>query len=355
MPSLWEALVTAILAQQVNLLFAYDIRRELAETFGRRARFGGVTYFAFPRPNAFSAETVRRMRRFRLSDNKAKAILGLAEAFDRGALDESDLETHDDEGAIGKLTEFHGVGRWTAEIGLLRGLGRPDIFPAGDLGVVKYLAQGLLGRREKAKEEAMRRFAARWRPFRSLALVYGYAELNRRKGERPAGPPPRPRRPRAPETGSPREELTIARAARIANTGMSDPSIAVAKHRRRDRARAAVLARREKPSRRLRRGSEPPVEAHGEQAAERADADRSADRSEERDEARRDAPLPLVHDVPGSPRTCDMDEGPRPMPTSAHAAEIQGDGGVRGTAAATRPTSPAKIRIAPRRAVFRKP
>ena len=38
-PSLWEGLVTAILAQQVNLHFAYDIRRELAETFGRRARF----------------------------------------------------------------------------------------------------------------------------------------------------------------------------------------------------------------------------------------------------------------------------------------------------------------------------
>src|SRR5262249_42369030 len=38
-PSLWEALVTAILAQQVNLFFAYDIRRELVETFGRRGRF----------------------------------------------------------------------------------------------------------------------------------------------------------------------------------------------------------------------------------------------------------------------------------------------------------------------------
>ena len=82
-PSLWEGLVTAILAQQVNLLFAYDIRRELAETFGRRGRFDGVTYFAFPRPGAFSAETARRMRRFRLSDVKAKAILGLARGVRR--------------------------------------------------------------------------------------------------------------------------------------------------------------------------------------------------------------------------------------------------------------------------------
>ncbi len=104
-----------------------------------------------------------------------------------------------DEEAIGRLTELPGVGRWTAEIGLLRGLGRPDIFPAGDLGVVKYLAQGLLGHASRAKEEEMRRFSQRWAPHRSLALVYGYAELNRRKGARlrPSPPPPRP-----PDRGS---------------------------------------------------------------------------------------------------------------------------------------------------------
>jgi DNA-3-methyladenine glycosylase II len=150
-PSLWEALVTAILAQQVNLAFAYDIRRELSETFGRRGRFGGRTYVAFPAPEAFAAETAPAMRRFRLSDAKAKAILGLAEAFAEGALREEDIGALDDEAAIERLTAFRGVGRWTAEIGLLRGLGRVDIFPAGDLGVVKSLAQGLLGRRKRAK------------------------------------------------------------------------------------------------------------------------------------------------------------------------------------------------------------
>ena len=198
-PSLWEGLVTAILAQQVNLLFAYDIRRELAETFGARARFHGETYFAFPDPAAFVGETPARLRRFRLSDAKARAILGLAEAFAGGNLSEEEVARLEDEAAIERLTTFRGVGRWTAEIGLLRGLGRSDIFPAGDLGVVKYLAQGLLGRREKAREDAMRKYAARWRPWRGLALVYGYAELNRRKAERSAAASSR-RPPRAPGT-----------------------------------------------------------------------------------------------------------------------------------------------------------
>jgi DNA-3-methyladenine glycosylase II len=180
-PSLWEGLVTAILAQQVNLHFAYDIRRELAETFGRRARFASETFIAFPTPESMVGETPRKLRRFRLSESKAKAIHGLARAFAEGALAEAEIAALGDEAAIERLTEFRGVGRWTAEIALLRGLGRCDIFPAGDLGVVKYLAQGLLGRKEKAKEDAMRRFAERWQPWRGLALVYGYAELNRRK------------------------------------------------------------------------------------------------------------------------------------------------------------------------------
>jgi DNA-3-methyladenine glycosylase II len=176
-PSLWEALLTAVLSQQVNLKFAYDIRRELALSFGKRARFGGEVYTAFPLPEAISDETPRTLRRFRLSRAKAGAIHGLARAFTSGALSEPELAGLSDEEAIARLTEIKGVGRWTAEIALLRGLGRTDIFPAGDLGVVKYLAQGLLGRRAKAAEGQMRTFAERWAPHRGFALVYAYAEL----------------------------------------------------------------------------------------------------------------------------------------------------------------------------------
>jgi DNA-3-methyladenine glycosylase II len=197
-PSLWEALVTAVLAQQVNLKFAYDIRRELCLAYGPRARFGGETYVGFVPPEPLARETLPRLRRFRLSRSKAVAIRGIARAFVAGDLSEEILTPLSDEEAIARLVALRGVGRWTAEIGLLRGLGRTDIFPAGDLGVVKYLAQGLLGHAttSKAKEEDMRRFAERWAPHRGLALVYGYAELNRRRAS-PSRPAPRPLSPPA--------------------------------------------------------------------------------------------------------------------------------------------------------------
>jgi DNA-3-methyladenine glycosylase II len=179
--SLWEALVTAILSQQINLRFAYDIRRELAIAFGRRSTWEGETFIGFPRPEAIARERKSSLRAFRLSRAKAVAIQGVARAFADGSLDEEEVARLSDEEAIEKLTAIVGVGRWTAEIALLRGLGRVDIFPAADLGVVKYLAQGLLGHAGRAREDDMRRYSERWRPYRGLALVYAYAELARRK------------------------------------------------------------------------------------------------------------------------------------------------------------------------------
>jgi DNA-3-methyladenine glycosylase II len=179
-PSLWEALVTAVLSQQINLAFAYDIRRELAAAFGRRARFGGETYVAFPSASRVARESERALAKFRLSRAKAGTLARLSRAFASGEVSEEEITKLSDEEAIARLTAIKGIGRWTAEIGLLRGLGRADVFPGGDLGVVKYVAMRLLGHRERVTEKRMRRFADRWRPYRGLALVYAYSEINRR-------------------------------------------------------------------------------------------------------------------------------------------------------------------------------
>ena len=180
-PTLFEALVSAVLSQQVNLTFAYSIKKALVESFGRKWRREGRTYHAFPEPRRFATQSLEAMRGFRLSNAKASTLIRLGEAFT------SDNRLHglaelSDEQVVERLTEIKGVGRWSAEIALMRGLARPDTFPAGDLGVVKYVAQGLLGRTGKATEAEMRAFAERWRPCRALALAYCYAELATRRG-----------------------------------------------------------------------------------------------------------------------------------------------------------------------------
>jgi DNA-3-methyladenine glycosylase II len=181
--SLFESILTAILAQQVNLTFAYSIRKALAERFGERLEIGAEEYIAFPTAIRLAAVRESQLRGFKLSGAKAAAIRAVARAFACGELDEEELDALEDDEVVERLVVYRGIGRWTAEIALLRGLSRPDVFPAGDLTVVKYLAQGLLGHTEKASEAAMREFSERWRPHRSLALVYAYAELGRRKRE----------------------------------------------------------------------------------------------------------------------------------------------------------------------------
>jgi DNA-3-methyladenine glycosylase II len=180
-PTVFESLVMAVLSQQVNLTFAYSIKKELVETFGEQWSVSGETYYAFPRPERFAAETEENLLRFRLSRAKAGTLVRLGQAFASGALKEEELAQLLDEEVVERLIQIKGIGRWSAEIALLRGLARVDAFPGGDLGVVKYLAQGLLGKAEKATEADMRAFAERWRPYRGLALIYCYAELMQRR------------------------------------------------------------------------------------------------------------------------------------------------------------------------------
>lgn len=180
-PSLWEALVTAILAQQVNLGLAFGIRAHLATAFGKRLETGGRAYFAFPAPGRIAREGEKGLEGFRLSAAKLGAIARLARAFAEGELSEKEIARLPDEAAIERLMGMKGVGRWTAETALLRGLARADAFPAGDLSVVKYLAEGVFEHGRRATESEMRAYGERWRPWRGLALTYAWKALAMRK------------------------------------------------------------------------------------------------------------------------------------------------------------------------------
>ena len=177
---LWDTLIQIVLSQQINLTFAHDILCELVQHYGRRACIDGARYFAFPTTRRFAALSETELRGFRLSRAKASTLIGLARAFEAEEIADEAIGTMDAETAVEFLMSFKGVGRWTAECALLRGGAREDIFPGGDLGVVKYLAREMLGHEGAAKEEEMRLFAERWRPYRGLALIYAYAELARR-------------------------------------------------------------------------------------------------------------------------------------------------------------------------------
>jgi DNA-3-methyladenine glycosylase II len=128
---------------------------------------------------AIAAASDEDLRAVGLSGAKAASVRDLAaRTLDRRLqLDRID-ELSDDE-AQAQLTAVRGIGPWTAEIFLLAQLGRPDILPAGDLGV-RHAVRDAYGLDHVPSEKEVRAIAEAWRPNRSLATGYLYASLRPR-------------------------------------------------------------------------------------------------------------------------------------------------------------------------------
>jgi DNA-3-methyladenine glycosylase II len=177
-PDPFEMLVGAISAQQVNLAFAFTTRARLVRRYGTPYVVDGVTVYAFPAPAAVAAADVATLRDMQFSMRKAEYLIDLARALAGGQLDLAGLTDLPDEAVIERLTAQRGLGRWTAEWFLARGLGRPDVCPAGDLGV-RRAVEALCFRGRPCDAARVRRRALAWRPYRSLAVHYLLAGLRR--------------------------------------------------------------------------------------------------------------------------------------------------------------------------------
>jgi DNA-3-methyladenine glycosylase II len=177
-PDPFEMLVGAIAAQQVNLAFAYATRARLVRRFGQPFELDGVTVHAFPAPAAVAAAGVATLRAMQFSTRKAEYLIGLAGRVADGTLDLPALAHAADDEVIGRLTAVRGLGRWSAEWFLARGLGRPDVCPAGDLGV-RRAVEAFCYRGRPCDVARVRRRAVVWRPYRSVAVHYLLAGLRR--------------------------------------------------------------------------------------------------------------------------------------------------------------------------------
>ena len=112
-----------------------------------------------------------------LSGRKIDYLRDLAAHFARSPALADDLTLLDDESVIARLTEIRGIGRWTAEMALIFALGRPDVLPLADLGLMK--AVRLHYRHGKPITPlAAQRLAKRWQPWRSVATWHLWRSLD---------------------------------------------------------------------------------------------------------------------------------------------------------------------------------
>ena len=158
----FAGLVRVILAQQLS-------SKAAATIFSRvEALAGGRTALT---PDRLRALDVAALRGAGLSGQKVTYVYDLADRVLDGRLDLHALDTRSDEEVIEVITAVKGLGRWSAEMFLMFRLNRPDIFPVGDLGIVKGM-QRLFGMKRRPAVRTMQRLAEPWRPYRSIAAWY---------------------------------------------------------------------------------------------------------------------------------------------------------------------------------------
>jgi DNA-3-methyladenine glycosylase II len=175
-PNALEMLVGSITAQQVNLAFAFALRASLVRRHGEPVALAGETVHAFPEAATLARCRVPELRAMKFSTRKAEYIRDLARAASTGALDLEGMASLPSDVVIERLTAQRGLGRWTADWFLARGLGRGDVCPAGDLAVRKAFAR-YHGRGRPLSEQAIRRRARVWGSYQTIAVHYLLAGL----------------------------------------------------------------------------------------------------------------------------------------------------------------------------------
>jgi DNA-3-methyladenine glycosylase II len=174
-PPLWDrepgfpTLLHIVLEQQVSLASA-------------RAAFDRLRRAADPlTPAGFLALTDAELLAIGFSRQKARYGRALAEAIESGALDLDALSGLDDESVHRELQAIPGIGPWTSTIYLLMVLGRPDVWPAGDMALAAAVAEVKgLGHRPDSAE--MTELGAAWRPWRSVAARLFWHDYLARRG-----------------------------------------------------------------------------------------------------------------------------------------------------------------------------
>jgi DNA-3-methyladenine glycosylase II len=161
-PPLWgrepgfETLVRIILEQQISLASAEAARIRLVDATGAIE------------PEAIAAAGEEVLRAAGQTRQKSRYLVGLARDVLDGRLDLDAVAAADDDDARALLMRVVGIGRWTADIYLLMALGRPDVWPTGDLALAGSMrrAKGVAALPTGAEQEVI---AEAWRPWRAVA------------------------------------------------------------------------------------------------------------------------------------------------------------------------------------------
>ena len=134
-PNFTEAICWAIIGQQINLTFAYSLKKKLVENFGEEIIFNEKKYHLFPKPKVLAQLKEEDLRPLQFSRSKANYLIGVAQHISAGKINKSILKQLTYENAKSKLVELKGIGPWSADYVLMKCFRHPTAFPIADIGI----------------------------------------------------------------------------------------------------------------------------------------------------------------------------------------------------------------------------
>jgi len=147
---LFEALAWSIIGQQINLKFAYTLKRRLVEKLGKSVQWQQHMFYIFPQPSAILTADDQWLREIQLSSKKIEYLKIVAAAFIDGTLSKEELKSlPTSEARHRHLIRLKGIGKWTANYALMKSIKDLNVIPHGDIGIYQALENfGMLANRK---------------------------------------------------------------------------------------------------------------------------------------------------------------------------------------------------------------
>ncbi|KYG58517.1 DNA-3-methyladenine glycosylase family protein [Planococcus maritimus] len=171
LPDLFEALSWAVIGQQINLTFAYTLKRRLIENFGSSLTVGDVDYWAFPSAEKIASLQVEQLRALQFSGRKAEYLIHIAQELAEARLVKDELIGQTEQQVEKQLVGIRGVGPWSAHYVMMKCLRFNSAFPITDVGLHNALKQQL-GMDRKPTVAEIEDLAKPWTGWQAYATFY---------------------------------------------------------------------------------------------------------------------------------------------------------------------------------------
>ncbi len=170
-PTFFEAIVSSIIEQQISLKAARSIENRMIKTFGDMLKLDCNVYYSFPNPNKLSKLKREDLRGSGLSFRKAEYIIGLSRCIEEKKIDLYELKTKHTSEIINELIKIRGIGLWTAELAVIRGLHRLVALPADDIGLRRIVSHYYTNNKPISSDE-LRNIGKAWGKWSGLTAYY---------------------------------------------------------------------------------------------------------------------------------------------------------------------------------------